>query len=451
MPRLVTSFVPTSFPAAFPRTGICTSPSKAPTPLPPAPSNLAARFWPRPLMFSKPVAWPSSGILQDHHATGSGKTNGRGQNLAAKLLGAGGSGVGAFDGDVQIPVRGNAAGKLVGTKLVTSRGIASFELEHRVDLVWADGHVLGGPAEDLTIEIRGGGLIGGAKFDPAEFAGSVFFDVGHDGERVPLRGDGGKREEKNLDAKPEGCGIRSGVLAGGAEGRREDDEGGAIKQHPVAGEAAPDDGRGRLDMLSRGCLGKEDGEVDECVGEKEIEQIAKPGRALGNDFPGIHVAGAPGDLPAQESRHYKRMRAGLPLRRRGGGRGGAADGVTVDDELDAAVALAALRGVVRSDGLHFAEAAGGDGRRSHALFGEKIADGVGAALGELLIEIIAADAVGVAFDLKREARMGEHDAGNFRELFARAGLERVTACVKEDVRHVDDEAAGGIARLQNGI
>ena len=51
----------------------------------------------------------------------------------------------------------------------------------------------------------------------------------------------------------------------------------------------------------------------------------------------------------------------LLLRQRGRGRGGAADGVAVNDELDAAVALAAFGGVVRSDGLRFAEAAGGYG------------------------------------------------------------------------------------------
>jgi hypothetical protein len=35
-------------------------------------------------------------------------------------------------------------------------------------------------------------LIGGAKFDPAESAGSMIFDVGHDGERVLLGERGGK-------------------------------------------------------------------------------------------------------------------------------------------------------------------------------------------------------------------------------------------------------------------
>ena len=43
----------------------------------------------------------------------------------------------------------------------------------------------------------------------------------------------------------------------------------------------------------------------------------------------------------------------------GGDWGGFADGVAVDDEFDAAIALAAFGGVVRGYGLSFAEAAGG--------------------------------------------------------------------------------------------
>src|SRR4029077_19516727 len=80
--------------------------------------------------------------------------------------------------------------------------------------------------------------------------------------------------------------------------------------------------------------------------------------------------------------------SGLALRSwGGGGHGGVADGVAVDDELDAAVALAAFGGVVGGDGLHFAEAAGSDGRTRDALLGKEIADGIGAAFGELLVEI----------------------------------------------------------------
>ena len=141
----------------------------------------------------------------------------------------------------------------------------------------------------------------------------------------------------------------------------------------------------------------------------------------------------------------------LRLRGRGGGHGGIADGVTVDDEFDAAVSLAAFGVVVGSDGLRFTEAAGGDGRGRDALLGEKIADGIGAAFGELLIEFVATDAVGVALDLEREAGMRENDAGNFGELFACAGLEGVAAGVEKHIRHIDDETARGIAGLQNGI
>src|ERR1700676_874774 len=121
----------------------------------------------------------------------------------------------------------------------------------------------------------------------------------------------------------------------------------------------------------------------------------------------------------------KKLRLALRNWRVGGG-GGVADGVAVDDELDAAVALAAFGGVIGGDGLALAEAAGGDGGGRDALLGEKIADGVGAAFGELLIEIVAADAVGVALNLERKTGMRKDDAGNLGELFAGAGLERVT-------------------------
>src|SRR5258708_5011237 len=142
----------------------------------------------------------------------------------------------------------------------------------------------------------------------------------------------------------------------------------------------------------------------------------------------------------------------LPLRRWcGGGRGRVADGIAVDHELDAAVALAAVGGVVRSDGLRLAEAAGGDRGGRDALLGEEIAHGIGAAFGELLIEFVAAYAVGVTFDLQSEAGMREDDAGNFGEFFAGAGLEGIAAGVKEHIGHIDDETAGGIAGLQNGI
>jgi hypothetical protein len=121
----------------------------------------------------------------------------------------------------------------------------------------------------------------------------------------------------------------------------------------------------------------------------------------------------------------------LLCRRSRGSYGGVADGVAVDDELDAAVALAAFGGVVGSDRLRFAEASRGDGRSRNAVFGKKIADGIGAALRELLIKFIGADTVGVAFDLKRQAGVREDYTGNLGELLAGAGLScaGISSCV----------------------
>src|SRR6266478_2962793 len=148
----------------------------------------------------------------------------------------------------------------------------------------------------------------------------------------------------------------------------------------------------------------------------------------------------------------ERAASGLALRDwRGRGYGSVADGVAVDDEFDAAIALAAFWRVIGGDRLRLAETVSSDGRRRYALLGEKVANGIGATLGELLIEIVAADAVGVAFDLESEAGMREDDAGNFGEFFAGTGLEGVAAGIEEHVRHVDDEAAGRVASLQNGI
>src|SRR5579885_3614674 len=47
--------------------------------------------------------------------------------------------------------------------------------------------------------------------------------------------------------------------------------------------------------------------------------------------------------------------------------------------------------------------------------------------------------------------MGQQDAGNLGELFASAGLEVGTAGIEEHVGHIDDEAASGIAGLQDGV
>src|SRR5260370_33084376 len=62
----------------------------------------------------------------------------------------------------------------------------------------------------------------------------------------------------------------------------------------------------------------------------------------------------------------------------------AADGVAVDDQLHAAVALAAFRGVVGGDGLRFSKAPRADGRAGDALLREKIPHRIVAAVAALL-------------------------------------------------------------------
>src|SRR5438270_12980680 len=69
---------------------------------------------------------------------------------------------------------------------------------------------------------------------------------------------------------------------------------------------------------------------------------------------------------------------------------GAADGVAVDDEFDAAVALRAFGGVVGSDRLRFAEAAAGDGRAGPAWLGQKIRPEAGRAPGGRRVEFAPA-------------------------------------------------------------
>src|SRR5256885_2171673 len=106
-----------------------------------------------------------------------------------------GSSVGAFDGDVKIPVRRNAPRGLLGTKRVGRRGVAPLELENGVEIIWTDGSVLEGPAKDLPIEISSGGLVRSGEFNPAKFSRNVFLDVRHSAECTP-------RQQNREEAPP---------------------------------------------------------------------------------------------------------------------------------------------------------------------------------------------------------------------------------------------------------
>jgi 3-hydroxyacyl-CoA dehydrogenase/enoyl-CoA hydratase/3-hydroxybutyryl-CoA epimerase len=104
---------------------------------------------------------------------------------------------------------------------------------------------------------------------------------------------------------------------------------------------------------------------------------------------------------------------------RGGGGGGDAGFLDrlEDDELDAAVLLAALGGLVVGDGLLLAVALGDEALAVDALLvGQVGDDGLGAALGERLVGVGTADVISVARDLDEEdALVGGEDAGDLVE------------------------------------
>jgi hypothetical protein len=94
---------------------------------------------------------------------------------------------------------------------------------------------------------------------------------------------------------------------------------------------------------------------------------------------------------------------------RGGGRPGA-DRLTIHDQLNAAVLLSSFRSIVGSDRLGFAKPFRADCGSGDSLLNQKISDGIGAPLGKLLVEFVAADAIGVPFHLQGQTRVREQNA-----------------------------------------
>src|SRR5262245_56714324 len=131
------------------------------------------------------------GILKDGRASGVANVECGHQNSAAQIGSASGAGVGAFYGDVQIPVRRHAALKLIGTKGTGRRGVASFELKNGVSAVGTDGNVVGRPAKDFGVKSFSGRLICSGEFHPAKATGGMLLYVWH-GRKV-LRSWGGSK------------------------------------------------------------------------------------------------------------------------------------------------------------------------------------------------------------------------------------------------------------------
>ena len=85
------------------------------------------------------------------------------------------------------------------------------------------------------------------------------------------------------------------------------------------------------------------------------------------------------------------------------------------------------------------------------MLGQVAADTFGALLRKFLIIEFGADAVGVAFNGKPQRRIRKHNPRYFGQLLACQRAKRVFAGVKENVRHVDHQAARGITRFQDQV
>src|ERR1039458_2074643 len=89
----------------------------------------------------------TGGILNDCHAAGVHDVECRSKNFAAELLRFRSSCIGACDGDVNHPVRGNPLRALFGTQSASGGGFAALEFEFRVEIVRAHRIVVGFPAK----------------------------------------------------------------------------------------------------------------------------------------------------------------------------------------------------------------------------------------------------------------------------------------------------------------
>ena len=99
-----------------------------------------------------------------------------------------------------------------------------------------------------------------------------------------------------------------------------------------------------------------------------------------------------------------------------------ADRFARDHELHSSILLSSAGNTVRDHGLRLSESKRRDRRRRNALLHEITAHRLRAALRQRLIVVSVADAVGVAVDFEAQVRIRQQDAGDGRQLLARARL-----------------------------
>ena len=127
------------------------------------------------------------------------------------------------------------------------------------------------------------------------------------------------------------------------------------------------------------------------------------------------------------------------------------DYVTANNHFHAPILLASGSCIVGSDRIGFAQSNGLYIAGVNSVRSKIIPNCICAALRQLEVVIIAADAVSVAFDVHVKGRVHRKDARNLRELLLGARFQRGLIEVEQDVGEAHNEAASGIPSLQNHV
>ena len=78
---------------------------------------------------------------------------------------------------------------------------------------------------------------------------------------------------------------------------------------------------------------------------------------------------------------------------------------------------------------------GADRRAHNSLADQKNANRIRSIFGQLEIEVIGSHAVGMTFHLEGEAGISQNDSRDLRQLFPRAGFERILSRIEKNIRH----------------
>ena len=128
---------------------------------------------------------------------------------------------------------------------------------------------------------------------------------------------------------------------------------------------------------------------------------------------------------------------------------GVADGLAAHNHFDSTVLLTACRRAIGRDRIFLTETF-----RDHRIGRECLASAGSRercqpALRKITVVFRGAGGVGVTIDANFQVGIRKQNARHPRKLLARSGLQSRLIHVEEHVGHIDDQALGAIARLQD--